>query len=129
MLSSPREANKEEERMKKLAVMMTVIALVMVGATMALAQDVPQALKGVNLTSAQVVSNAQAQQVRGTAPGWGLDNGPPGLVNHISSDGQGPYVNGFNLAGNQAVTASGNKNQEMYHSRAVQWYIAFKQQL
>jgi cell division protein YceG involved in septum cleavage len=57
--------------MKRLTVILMALALVLAGATLVLAQDVPQALKGVNLTTAQVVTPAQAQQIRGAA---GTDN-------------------------------------------------------
>jgi hypothetical protein len=51
--------------MKKLTLILTAMALVLVGATAVLAQDLPQALKGVNLNTAQGLTDAQAQQVRG----------------------------------------------------------------
>jgi hypothetical protein len=51
--------------MKRVTVILMALALVLAGATVVLAQDLPQALKGVNLSTAQVLTDAQAQQIRG----------------------------------------------------------------
>ncbi len=103
--------------MKRVTVILMVLALVLAGAMAVLAQDVPQALQGVNLSAAQVVNDTQAQQIRGTAPNW-VGNGPPGLVG--PSDDHWSY--GFDIAGDQAVTKTDNV-QAPYHSRAVVWYV------
>jgi hypothetical protein len=65
--------------MKRLTVILMALALVLAGATCVLAKGVPQAqprinqalpqaLQGVNLTSAQVVTPDQARIIRGAAP-------------------------------------------------------------
>ncbi len=63
--------------MKRFAVVLMATALVLMGATALLAADLPQALRGVDLASAQPLTNAQAQEIRGAAqpttfpPGFG----------------------------------------------------------
>jgi hypothetical protein len=110
--------------MKRVTVILTVLALVLAGATVVLAQDVPQALKGVNLSTAQALTPAQAQQIRGTAsprnsmglnttlyilseyhefghPGVGPANGS-GVNFHLQDSGTPPYPPYFTPPGSAA---------------------------
>jgi hypothetical protein len=64
---------QKESFMKKLTAGVLVALMVVMGAALATAADLPQALKGVNLSTAQALTPDQAQQVRGTAP----PSGPP----------------------------------------------------
>jgi hypothetical protein len=77
--------NHRRRVMKRVTVILMALALVLAGATVVLAQDVPQALKGVNLSTAQALTDAQAQQIRGAYrggyQGWevlGHNLGAPG---------------------------------------------------
>jgi hypothetical protein len=53
--------------MRKLIVALMVGSLVLAGIGLATAADLPQALKGVDLKTAQQVTDTQAQTVRGAA--------------------------------------------------------------
>jgi cell division protein YceG involved in septum cleavage len=82
--------------MKKLAVILMTLALVLAGATLVLAQDVPQALKGVNLATAQVVTSTQAQQIRGAS-----------TINNAGLTNAGWTINGLLVNGNPAGHSTG----------------------
>ncbi|MBM4294112.1 MAG: hypothetical protein FJ126_04310 [Deltaproteobacteria bacterium] len=64
--------------MRKLIVALMVGSLVLAGIGLATAADLPQALKGVDLKTAQQVTDTQAQNVRGAAQA---------NVNPIAGDG------------------------------------------
>ncbi len=61
--------------MKKLTAGVLVALMVVMGAALATAAELPQALKGVDLSTAQALTPDQAQQVKGTAA---PDTPPPG---------------------------------------------------
>jgi hypothetical protein len=62
--------------MRKLIVALMVGSLILTGIGLATAADLPQALKGVDLSKAQQVTDTQAQTVRGTAQGPQLNINP-----------------------------------------------------
>jgi hypothetical protein len=62
---------KRRKTMKKLTVVLMVVSLMLTGVGLAAAGTQPQALKGVDMKSAQKVTDTQAQTVRGAAQGQG----------------------------------------------------------
>jgi hypothetical protein len=73
--------------MKRLTVCLLVLALALMGATAVMAASLPQALNGVNLATAQPLTDVQAQQIRGASA---IDKGlPPGLLNQYLNGGPG----------------------------------------
>jgi len=95
--------------MKRLTVILVMLALVLIGATAVLAQDVPQALQGVNLSSAQVVTPAQAQQIRGANPG-----GIPAWVGMPGYNGMNSNSHYYEACEHAYANANG---QAIFHSR------------
>ena len=61
--------------MKRLMAGVLVALMVVLGAGLATAAELPQALTGVNLSTAQVLTPDQAQQVRGTMAPMMLPHG------------------------------------------------------
>jgi hypothetical protein len=62
--------------MKKLTVALMVVSLMVAGVALAATATQPQVLKGVDLKSAQPVSDTQAQSVRGAAKGTPTNPNP-----------------------------------------------------
>jgi hypothetical protein len=55
--------------MRKLTILLMVVSLVLSVVAVAAAANLPQALKGVDLTAAKQVADNEAQNVRGAAQG------------------------------------------------------------
>lgn len=53
--------------MKRFIIALVALSLLLTGATLAVAKDAPQALKGVDLKAAKQVTDQEAKEVRGTA--------------------------------------------------------------
>lgn len=76
--------------MKRLTVFLLVLAMALMGATTVMAAGLPQALHGVNLATAQPLTDAQAQQIRGAAY-----SGPPPGIGTPTNPGPGGLHNGL----------------------------------
>ncbi len=107
--------------MKKLAVILMVTALILSGATALLAAGLPQALNGVDLATAQPISDAQAQQIRGAAqpttlpPGF---NGTGGLNNGLFTADQNIVpLKGIGIADFKTDIYNGSPSQAANNSR------------
>lgn len=91
--------------MKRVTVVLMATALILMGATALMAAGLPQALQGVDLASAQPLTNAQAQEIRGAAQPNTL---PPGFA---KANNGASTVDTSNLKGIGQADFSNEKNQ------------------
>jgi hypothetical protein len=95
---------KRRKTMKKLTVVLLVASLMLTGVALAAAGTQPQALKGVDLKSAQKVTDTQAQTVRGAAQGTPTNPTPGTCINPTCTPIDNDYAHnygGSNLFKNQ----------------------------
>jgi hypothetical protein len=93
--------------MKKLTTVLMVLSLVLGGVALAVAADVPQTSKNLNLSAMQKISDQEAQNIRGTGAGFG-----PGVF--INTTCTTPIINDYGH--NYLYGANNNPKTPIFHN-------------